>query len=53
MKLLEFIVHTIGFSIFFSAVNYNRKPKIKAFSKEWWIIISMLIIGGVLVRINL
>ena len=53
MKILEFIVHAIGFTFFYTAVNYNREPKIKGYSKEWWVIIAMFIVGGVLIRINL
>ena len=53
MKLLEFIIHAIGFTIFYAAVNYNREPTIKSYSKEWFVILVMFIIGGVLLRINL
>lgn len=51
--VLEFIVQTIGFMIIYGAVNYNRQPKIKGYSTEWWAIMAMLIIGGILVKINL
>jgi hypothetical protein len=53
MKVLEFIVQTIGFIFIYRAVNYNREPKIKHYSTEWWAIMAMLIIGGALVRVSL
>ena len=53
MKVLEFILHAIGFMVIYGAVNYNRQPKIKGYSTEWWAIVAILIIGGSLVKINL
>ena len=53
MTAVEFILQTIGFIVIYRAVNYNREPKIKGYSTEWWAIIAMLIIGGSLVKINL
>lgn len=53
MAVIEFIVQTIGFIFIYRAVNYNREPKIKHYSTEWWAIMAMLIIGGALVRISL
>jgi hypothetical protein len=53
MKEVEFILHMIGFMVIYGAVDYNRQPKIKGYSTEWWAIMAMLIIGGYLVKINL
>ena len=50
---INFILHVIGFSIIYSAVNYKRKVNIKLFSKDWWPIIAMVSIGGALIAINL
>ena len=50
---VEFILHVIGFSIMMFAVNYKRETKIKSFSTLWFAILCMMVIAGVLIKINL
>jgi hypothetical protein len=52
-EIINFIVQTIGFAIIFVAVDYKREVKIKAFTSEWWVVITILAIGGSLVKFNI
>jgi hypothetical protein len=50
---LEVILHVIGFSIMMFAVNYKRETRIKSFSTLWLVIFGMMVIAGILIKINL
>lgn len=53
----EFILHIIGWFFIWGAVDYKRTTNgnsvLKHFSREYWIQIILMIIGGLLIGIEL
>lgn len=50
--ILHFILHLIGFLFMLYAVDYKRTPesKIKPYSKDYWIIALILLVGALFLR---
>lgn len=48
----EFILHIVGYLLLWIAVDIGREDKLKLFTKNWWIILTLLFIGTELVKLK-
>lgn len=48
----EFILHIIGCLLLWVAVDIGRENKSKLFTKDWWIILFLLLIGTELIKLK-
>lgn len=52
---MEFIIHFIGFLLLWLATDFGRQPesKVEFLSKNWWVILILLVVGSFLTGYNL
>lgn len=48
--LIDWLLDIIGFTIIWICIDYKRTPKIKIFSKEWFILFIGILITGLLIK---
>jgi len=46
----DFITHIIGYLLLWIAIDIGREGKLKLFTKNWWIIFILLLIGTELIK---
>ena len=50
-EIIDFFISCIGYLLIIFAVDFKRpNDKIKTWSREWWIVVVLISIGGIILR---